>query len=81
MELDQITIFKLILYSVGIILLLILIIKLSVFSNDQAVCGTLMVKEEVMSSSVEKKCPEGYYPNFGKFKDVKSGMVCCVKYT
>lgn len=79
MQVNEVTIFKLIVFTVCVVIITLLVLKINVLSTDN-MCATLIVKDDVKSSGVSEVCPEGYYQNYGKFSDVKDGMRCCVLY-
>lgn len=83
MEINEVTIFKLILFTVCIVLITIFVVKISAFSDvsdNKNMCSTLIVQKEVQNSIISAVCPDGYYVNFGKFTDVDGDYKCCVQY-
>lgn len=83
MQVNQVTIFKLMFFVVCVVMITIFVQKLMIYgkmSENQNFCQTLMIQPEVETSGIAEKCPEGFYPNFGEFHDVSDGSKCCVKY-
>ncbi len=81
MEVNEVTIFKLILFSVCVIIVTIFIQKLIVFNPTTGnMCQMLLTKPAVSSSVIADECPSGYLPNYGSFDDVEDEQLCCVKY-
>ncbi len=84
MEVNQVTFLKLIFFTFCVILITIFVRKLVLFdvtSDSSNMCQALLARPEVTQSVIADKCPSGFYPNYGKFSDVKKDSICCVKYT
>lgn len=80
MQINEVTIFKLIFFAVCIVVITVLAVLLWNLSPGGYSCQTLISEPGIVSSTIAEKCPQGYYTNYGKFNDVKKGMRCCVKY-
>jgi len=81
MQINQVTLFKMMFFVVCVVLVTILIMKLVAFNaTSQNMCQTLVTKMDVEASEILTECPEGSYPNYGKFSDVDKDKRCCVRY-
>jgi hypothetical protein len=83
MRVNQVTLFKIILFTVCVVLITLLVVKLNVFDagiKTSNMCQMLIIKPDVIQSAILEECPEGFNRNYGRFDDVKDGYFCCVKY-
>jgi hypothetical protein len=82
MEINEVTIFKLIIFMITIVLITIFCMKIysSKIGIENYSCAGLLLKENVKSSYIDKECKNGFYPNYGKFNDVRKGEICCVSF-
>ena len=80
MQINEVTILKMAIFTACIIMITFLLLRLSMFDIKKDSCTSLLKYPEVKESVISRTCPEGFYPNFGKFPDVDDGYFCCVKY-